>query len=70
MSDEPKGEARNDAGERPQEQASARESEGGDVAEPDAPSAGEENDAMSTILDAGPLLGVQDNADDEGIESL
>lgn len=65
MSDEAKGEARDDAGEHSPGQASARESERGDVAEPDAPTAGEENDSMSTILDAGPLLGVQDNAGDE-----
>jgi hypothetical protein len=65
MSDEAKGEARDDAGERSQGQASARESERGDVAEPDAPTAGEENVSMSTILDADPLLGVQDNAGDE-----
>jgi hypothetical protein len=36
-----------------------------DVAEPDAPTAAEENPGMSTILDAEPLSGVQDNAGDE-----
>jgi hypothetical protein len=65
MSDELRGGARDDAGERSQGQASARGSERGDVAEPDAPTAGEENDSMSTILDAGPLLGVQDDVGDE-----
>jgi hypothetical protein len=65
MSDEEKAEARDAAGERSHGQASARESESGDVAEPDAPTAGEENVGMSTILDAGPLLGVQDSASDE-----
>ena len=36
-----------------------------DVAEPDAPTAAEENVGMSTVLDAAPLSGVQDNASDE-----
>lgn len=43
----------------------ARQAERGDVAEPDAPTAGEENEGLSTILDADPLLGVQDDAGDE-----
>ena len=43
----------------------ARAREQGDVAEPDAPTAAEENDGMSTILDAEPLSGVQDDASDE-----
>ena len=65
MSEESKGGAGDEAGERPDEQATARESERGDVADPDAPTVAEENDSMSTILDAGPLLGVQDGAGDE-----
>ncbi len=42
-----------------------REEESGDVAEPDAPTAGEENEGMSTILGADPLTGVQQDAGDE-----
>jgi hypothetical protein len=49
----------------PREGATAREAGRGDVAEPDAPTASEENEAMSTILDSDPLLGVQDDAGDE-----
>lgn len=37
----------------------------GEADEPDAPTSGEENEGMSTILDAGPLSGVQDNASEE-----
>jgi hypothetical protein len=37
----------------------------GEADEPDAPTGGEENEGMSTILDAGPLTGVQDNAGEE-----
>ena len=44
---------------------STRAEEQGDVAEPDAPTAAEENDGMSTILDAEPLSGVQDDASEE-----
>lgn len=36
-----------------------------DVAEPDAPTAAEENDGMSTILGADPISGVQNDASDE-----
>jgi hypothetical protein len=42
-----------------------REEERGDVAEPDAPTAEEENEGMSTILDADPVAGVQEDAKDE-----
>lgn len=45
--------------------ATARERERGDVAEPDAPTAAEENEAMSTVLSADPLFGVQRDAGDE-----
>ncbi|MCA1815406.1 MAG: hypothetical protein LC746_03170 [Acidobacteria bacterium] len=38
---------------------------GGDVAEPDAPTAAEENEGLSTILDTAPMTGVQDEADEE-----
>jgi len=39
-----------------------RADERGDAAEPDAPTAVEENDGMSTILNEGQGDGVQDNA--------
>jgi hypothetical protein len=42
-----------------------RAEERDDVAEPDAPTAVEENAGMSTVLDAGPLTGVQDDADEK-----
>ncbi len=42
-----------------------RDSERGDVAEPDAPTAGEENEGLSTVLSADPVSGVQKDADDE-----
>lgn len=38
-----------------------RADERGDAAEPDAPTAAEQNEGMSTILSADPLDGVQDN---------
>ena len=59
------GRDRGAPGARQREGATAREAERGDVAEPDAPTDSEENEAMSTILDADPLLGVQDDAGDE-----
>ena len=43
----------------------SRAEEQGEAAEPDAPTGVEENEGMSTILDVGPLTGVQDNAGDE-----
>jgi hypothetical protein len=42
-----------------------REDERDDVTAPDAPTAEEENEGMSTVLDANPVTGVQDNASDE-----
>ena len=42
-----------------------RAEEHDDVAEPDAPTAAEENVGMSTVLGAEPLSGVQDDASDE-----
>ena len=42
-----------------------RAEERGDVAEPDAPTAEEENAGMNTVLDADPVTGVQDDAQDE-----
>ncbi len=43
----------------------SREEEQGEAGEPDAPTSGEENEAMSTILDAEPLTGVQDDEGDQ-----
>lgn len=37
----------------------------GEADEPDAPTSGGENEGMSTILDVGPLTGVQDSASEE-----
>ena len=37
----------------------------GEADEPDAPTAGEENEGMSTILDSSPMTGVQEDAGDE-----
>lgn len=39
----------------------SRAEEHGEADEPDAPTSGEENQGMSTILDASPLAGVQDD---------
>jgi len=47
------------------EEEPSRAEEQLDVAEPDAPTSTEENEGMSTILDADPISGVQDNASDE-----
>ncbi len=43
----------------------AHVAEEGEADEPDAPTAAEENEGMSTILSADPLTGVQDDANDE-----
>ncbi|HEX8748726.1 MAG TPA: hypothetical protein VF717_16255 [Pyrinomonadaceae bacterium] len=43
----------------------SRPEQQGEADEPDSPTSGEENEGMSTILDAGPLTGVQDNASEE-----
>lgn len=42
-----------------------RQPEQEEADEPDAPTAAEENEGMSTILSADPLFGVQDDASDE-----
>ncbi len=42
-----------------------RDDERGETSEPDAPTSGEENDGMNTILDGGLGTGVQDDVDDE-----
>ena len=42
-----------------------RAAEDGDVAEPDAPTSGEENQGMSTILSDEPVTGVQGDASEE-----
>lgn len=41
-----------------------RRDERDDVAEPNAPTAEEENVGMNTILDVNPITGVQDDSDD------
>lgn len=43
----------------------SRAEEQGEADEPDAPTGADENEGMSTILDAEPLTGVQDNASEE-----
>ena len=43
----------------------SRAEEQGEADEPDAPTSGEENEGMSTILDADPLTGVQDDTAEE-----
>jgi hypothetical protein len=47
------------------ESAPGRADEAGDAAEPDAPADAEPNEALGTILSAGPPLGVQKDADEE-----
>ena len=42
-----------------------REAEAGDAAEPDAPTSGEENEGMSTILSGEPVTGVQSDAEEQ-----
>lgn len=42
-----------------------RGDERGDAAGPDAPTSGEENEGLSTVLSADPLVGVQPDAADE-----
>ena len=54
-----------DSEKRDSREEPGREEEGGDVAEPDAPTAEEENEGMNTVLDANPLTGVQTDATDE-----
>ena len=49
----------------PDTTAPDRTSERGDVAEPDAPTATEENEGLSTILDGEPVAGVQENASEK-----
>jgi hypothetical protein len=46
------------------EREPTREEEQGEASEPDAPTAGEENAGMSTILDGDPGTGVQDDLSD------
>lgn len=43
----------------------SRQAEEGESDEPDAPTDAQENEGMSTILDAEPLTGVQDDASEE-----
>jgi hypothetical protein len=53
-----------DAGSAADENVTHAEDQG-EADEPDAPTAKQENISMNTVLDAEPLLGVQDNASDE-----
>jgi hypothetical protein len=46
-------------------QEPTRDEEQGEASEPDAPTDGEENAGMSTILDGGLGTGVQTDADDQ-----
>ena len=46
-------------------ESTPREAEQDDVAEPDAPTSAQENAGMSTVLDAEPLSGVQDDGSDQ-----
>jgi hypothetical protein len=46
-------------------QAHGRDEERGDAAEPDAPTEAEPNEALGTILSAGPPFGVQKDEGDE-----
>ena len=46
-------------------QEPTREEERGEASEPDAPTGGEENSGMNTILSGGLGTGVQDDVDDE-----
>ncbi|HYY57541.1 MAG TPA: hypothetical protein VE842_09415 [Pyrinomonadaceae bacterium] len=52
-------------GPREDNEETTRAEESDDAAEPDAPTAAEENQGMSTILGADPVSGVQDDASDE-----
>jgi hypothetical protein len=54
------GSADQDSGQEP-----TRDEEEGEASEPDAPTDGEENAGMSTILDGGLGTGVQTDADDQ-----
>jgi hypothetical protein len=56
---------RHDSNEDISDENVSRPEESGEASEPDAPTSGEENEGMSTILGAGPLTGVQDNESDE-----
>ena len=58
-------ESSGDAAERARDDTTPREAERGDVAEADAPTAAEENEGMSTVLSAEPVVGVQKDASEE-----
>ncbi|MBA2502229.1 MAG: hypothetical protein H0V27_05030 [Pyrinomonadaceae bacterium] len=51
--------------ESPEGEETDRITEQGEADEPDAPTSGDENEGMSTILDASPTVGVQEDAGDE-----
>ncbi len=46
-------------------QEANRAGQSGEADEPDAPTAEEENQGMSTVLSADPVIGVQNNASEE-----
>ena len=46
------------------EGAVEREDERGDAAEPDAPTSADENEGLSTVLDVGPVDGVQSSSEE------
>ena len=52
-------------GEQDSDQEPTRDKEQGEASEPDAPTDGEENPGLSTILDGGLGTGVQHDADDK-----
>ncbi len=56
---------KSEQGSEPHANTQSRERERGDVAETDAPTSGEENQGMSTILSGEPLAGVQKDASEE-----
>ncbi len=51
--------------ESPEGEETDRITEQGEADAPDAPTSGDENEGMSTILDASPTVGVQEDAGDE-----
>jgi hypothetical protein len=52
-------------GSESQQEEPTRDEERGEASEPDAPTGGEENEGMNTILDGGLGTGVQNDVDDE-----
>ena len=62
----PRGEpAAKDEEQKASHQEANRAGQSGEADEPDAPTAEEENQGMSTVLSADPVIGVQSNASEE-----